>query len=320
MLCKVMKNNGTPDVEASASVPISDQKIPRHRILLADDDIYILELNTGVLIRSGYDVDTAADGVDAWQALKTRRYDLLITDNKMPRMTGLELIKKLRSEEMNLPVILVSGTMPTEELISHSWLQIDATLPKPFTFTELLDTVKKALREADSAVNSAQLFRDCAILDNQISQAEKPANATIRDQTNPSHRILVVDDDNDTRQLSVDVLVGSGYEVEGVKDGAAGWLALQAKNYDLVVTDNKMPNMTGIEMIAKLRTARMAVPIIMATGNLPTHIIEHNPWLKLDAMLQRPFSNEDLLKTVRNVLRGDDESEIGTESHLPKYL
>jgi CheY-like chemotaxis protein len=90
------------------------------------------------------------------------------------------------------------------------------------------------------------------MLDNKILQAEKPAKAPIRDPINPSRRILVVDDDNDTRQLSVDVLAGSGYDVEGVKDGAAGWKALQAdNNYDLIVTDNKMPNMTGIEMIAK---------------------------------------------------------------------
>ena len=178
-------------------------------------------------ISSGYDVDTAADGADAWKALKTHRYDLLITDNKMPRVTGLELIKKLRSEGMTLPVILASVTMPTEELKRHPWLQLDPTLPKPFTSAELLDMVKKVLGAAASVAHSAQLFRDCAMLDNKILQAEKPAKAPIRDPINPSRRILVVDDDNDTRQLSVDVLAGSGYDVEGVKDGAAGWKALR---------------------------------------------------------------------------------------------
>jgi CheY-like chemotaxis protein len=296
------------------------------RILLVDDDPHLLELNAVVLIRSGYNVDTAADGADAWKALHDISYDLLITDNKMPRVTGLELIKKLRSEEMTLPVIplpviLASGTMPTDELKQHPWLQLDATLPKPFTTAELLDMVKKILGATDSVANSAQLFRDCAMQDNQISQTEKPANASIRDQINPSHRILVVDDDNDTRQLSVDVLVSSGYDVEGVKDGAAGWKALQAdNNYDLVVTDNKMPNMTGIEMIAKLRSARMAVPVIMATGDLPLQEFARRPWLKPDAMLQRPFSNDDLLETVRNVLHTDDGNDEGKETLLPKYL
>jgi DNA-binding response OmpR family regulator len=119
----------------------------------------------------------------------------------------------------------------------------------------------------------------------------------------PRHRILVVDDDTDTRQLSADVLTGSGYNIEVAKDGAAGWKALQSGNhYDLVVTDNKMPNMTGIEMIAKLRAAHIAVPIIMATERLPDREFVRKPWLRPDATLQRPFSNDDLLATVKKVL------------------
>jgi len=307
--------------EKDVIAPIQDHANPPPQILLVDDDLHLRQLSAGVLIRSGYNVDTAEDGATAWKALGYVSYDLLITDNKMPRVTGLELIKKLRSEDMTLPVILASGTVPVEELKRHPWLRLDATLPKPFTIAELLDMVKKVLHAADSAANSAQLFRDCAMLDNKILQAEKPAKAPIRDPINPSRRILVVDDDNDTRQLSVDVLAGSGYDVEGVKDGAAGWKALQAdNNYDLIVTDNKMPNMTGIEMIAKLRSARIAVPVIMATGDLPLHEFARKPWLKPDAMLQRPFSNGELLETVRNVLHTDDGNDGGKETLLPKYL
>ena len=132
--------------EKVAVVPIQNHVTPPRRILLVDDDLYARELNAGVLIRSGYKVDTAVDGADAWKALSDASYDLLITDNRMPRVTGLDLIKKLRSEDMTLPVILASGTVPEEELKRHPWLQLDATLPKPFTIAELLDMVKKVLR------------------------------------------------------------------------------------------------------------------------------------------------------------------------------
>jgi CheY-like chemotaxis protein len=121
-------------------------------------------------------------------------------------------------------------------------------------------------------------------------------------QPNPPKHILVVDDDSDTRQLSIDVLAGSGYDVESVKDGAAGWDALQTNDYDLIITDNKMPRMTGVEMIGKLRSANMSVPVIMATRDLPTHEFARRPWLKPDAALERPFSNDDLLETVKKVL------------------
>jgi len=294
----------------------------RHiRILLVDDDFYVRELNAGVLINSGYNVDTAEDGADAWNALNDINYDLLITDNQMPRVTGLELIKKLRSEDMTLPIILVSGTMPTEELKQHPWLQLDAILSKPFSIEELLDTIKKVLCAADDA--SIRVEMDFPVIMKAISEnafAEKSAIASTENQTNPSHRILVVDDDIDTRQLSIDVLTGSGYETEGVKDGAAGWEALQTYDYDLIITDNKMPRMTGVEMIGKLRSAKMAVPVIMATRQLPMHEFAQRPWLKPDAMLQRPFSNDDLLAAVKDVLNKDDGSDSRPETLLPVYL
>jgi DNA-binding response OmpR family regulator len=135
----------TPSEKVSVE-PAQNHANPPHRILLVDDDLYARELNAGVLIRSGYNVDTAQDGADAWKALNDASYDLLITDNRMPRVTGMDLIKKLRSEDMTLPVILASGTVPVEELKRHPWLQLDATLPKPFTIAELLEMVKKVLR------------------------------------------------------------------------------------------------------------------------------------------------------------------------------
>jgi len=156
--------------------------------------------------------------------------------------------------------------------------------------------------------------------DSKITSVEEPALAPVRVHTNSSHRILVVDDDRDIRQFSVDVLADSGYDVEGAKDGAAGWKALQAKNYDLVITDNKMPRMTGIEMIEKLRDAYMTLPVIMATRFLPADEFARKPWLKPDAMLERPFSNDALLAAVKKILHTDDGGEERRETLLPKYL
>ena len=128
-----------------ASAPIQGLTNTPPRILVVEDDPDIRRLNTEVLTDSGYHVEAVEDGVAAWQALNTDGYDLLITDNNMPRVTGLELIKKMRSEDMTLPIILMSGMLPTEELVRHPWLQIQATLLKPYTIAELLVTVEKVL-------------------------------------------------------------------------------------------------------------------------------------------------------------------------------
>jgi DNA-binding response OmpR family regulator len=165
--------------EKIAAAPAQNYANPSHRILLVDDDFYARELHAGALTRFGYKVDTAGDGADAWKALNDADYDLLITDNRMPRVTGLDLIKKLRSEDMTLPVILASGTVPVEELKRHPWLQLDATLSKPFTVGELLDTVKEVLRAADGARDRVEI--DFPAIMQTISQIGlptilKPAN------------------------------------------------------------------------------------------------------------------------------------------------
>jgi len=128
-----------------ASALLARQPNPRQRILVVDDDAMIRQLNTEVLSCHGYLVDTAADGDIAWDAIQENNYDLLVTDHEMPKVTGVELLKKLHAAHLALPAILATGTYPQAELEQHPWLQIDAALLKPYTFDELLITVKNVL-------------------------------------------------------------------------------------------------------------------------------------------------------------------------------
>ncbi len=118
------------------------------RILVADDEPDVRIMNSIVLIHHGYHVDVAEDGAAAWEALANSGYDLLITDNKMPRVSGLELLQKLRAARMALPVIMATGTMPKDEFTQTSWVQPATILLKPYTSSELLGTVAAVLRLA----------------------------------------------------------------------------------------------------------------------------------------------------------------------------
>ena len=119
----------------------------RQRILVVDDDADIRRVNTEVLIYSGYHVDAAPDGAAAWDALQIFKYDLMVTDNHMPKVTGIELIEKLQAAQMALPVIMATGLMPSEELNRHELLQPELILIKPYTYDELLQAVKQVLRD-----------------------------------------------------------------------------------------------------------------------------------------------------------------------------
>jgi DNA-binding response OmpR family regulator len=135
-----------------------------------------------------------------------------------------------------------------------------------------------------------------------ISRAEEANGAILQTPTNYPRRILVVDDDSDLRLLYADVLVRPDYQVDAAEDGAAGWEALRAKRYDLLIIDNDIRELTGIELVKKLRSARMALPVVMATGRLPTCELARNPSLQPAVMLLKPFAVNELLDTVETVL------------------
>jgi DNA-binding response OmpR family regulator len=139
--------------------------------------------------------------------------------------------------------------------------------------------------------------------DNRTSQAGRPAGAPRPGPTKCFHRILVVDDDRDTRRHYGFVLTRPGYLVDVAEDGAAGWEALNANRYHLLITEHEMPKLTGVELIKKLRAARMALPVVMAARRLPIEELAQNPSLQLAATLSKPFRADALLDTVYNVLR-----------------
>ena len=130
------------------------------RVLVADDETSLLRVTVRLLTSTGYDAEGAEDGEAAWTALNREPFDLLITDHCMPRLSGVELLKRLRSARMELPVIMVSGVMPTEELERHPWLRLDDRLIKPYSATDLLRRVAAALNPAPPARELGSLVRN----------------------------------------------------------------------------------------------------------------------------------------------------------------
>jgi DNA-binding response OmpR family regulator len=143
---KIISQTGT-----WASAPPQRQPGLRQRILVVDDDPLIRQLNSEVLIYSGYQVDAADDGAAAWDALLVNDYDLLVTDNDMPKVTGVALLKKVHATRMALPVIMAAGTLPAWEFAKCPWLQPAAVVLKPYTFDELLAKVKEVLQATATA-------------------------------------------------------------------------------------------------------------------------------------------------------------------------
>lgn len=118
----------------------------RSHILYAEDDTALRDFYSETLTRAGYRVTAVADGVCAWHALQSGLFDLLITDNEMPRLTGLDLITTVRLHGIELPIIMASGSA---DMLAGSTqrLRLAARLQKPVDRKDLLKTVAYVLEE-----------------------------------------------------------------------------------------------------------------------------------------------------------------------------
>jgi two-component system, NarL family, sensor histidine kinase EvgS len=157
---------------ASSQPPIP----PSHRphILLADGDSYTRALNARVLTQCGYTVQAVANGADAWKALDDQNYDLLITENEMPEVTGVQLMNHLRSKGIPMPVIMASGTLPAKELKLHPGLRLEAALLKPVPGDALLQTVWHLLQATENSLCGCQ---PVSIKSQQVLRTKAPTGA-----------------------------------------------------------------------------------------------------------------------------------------------
>jgi len=109
-----------------------------------------------VLDDAGYEVSAAADGQQAWESILRDHYDLLLTDNEMPRLAGVALIERIREAGMSLPIIIASGTFPAERVRNNPQLRVAAVLPKPFHIRSLVCTVRNVLQASSGNTGSGQ--------------------------------------------------------------------------------------------------------------------------------------------------------------------
>jgi DNA-binding response OmpR family regulator len=122
------------------------------RILVIEDDDKIASFIVNGLKQAGFATDRSANGEDGLHRAGTGHYDAAVVDLMLPQLDGLSLIEKLRRQEINTPVIILSAKRSVDDRVRGLQAGGDDYMVKPFAFSELLARVQALLRRATGSV------------------------------------------------------------------------------------------------------------------------------------------------------------------------
>lgn len=152
--------------------------ISRERVLVVDDAREIREfLKEYILDPGGYEVLTASDGLEGLQLAFSERPDLLIVDFQMPNMSGLELLRRLRLREIEIPSILITAHGSEQLAIKALRLGVRDYVIKPFVVEEMQEAIERALREHRLSVEREQLIEQLKSGNDRLRQRAQELNA-----------------------------------------------------------------------------------------------------------------------------------------------
>jgi two-component system, OmpR family, response regulator len=121
------------------------------RILIAEDDRIIADGLCRSLRQNGFAVDSASNGMDAETALMTNHYDLLILDLGLPRLSGLEVLRRMRARDNKTPVLILTALDGTNDRVKGLDLGADDYMGKPFDLAELEARVRALTRRSNGS-------------------------------------------------------------------------------------------------------------------------------------------------------------------------
>lgn len=120
----------------------------QHSILVVDDELLIRDLLYDFFTDQGWDISVAESGEKALDILRSRKFDLVLTDLKMPAMDGLTLTTEVRENYPELPVVIMTGYPSVDSAVSALRQKVADYIIKPFNINQLYKVLEEKIKES----------------------------------------------------------------------------------------------------------------------------------------------------------------------------
>ncbi|HOE16010.1 MAG TPA: response regulator transcription factor [Syntrophorhabdaceae bacterium] len=150
------------------------------KVLLVEDESKVAHFISKGLEEEGYSVDVAQDGKKGLDLVSASAYDIVLLDLMIPEIDGLELLKRMRTSGIDLPVLIITAKSSKEDVVKGLDTGSDDYLTKPFSFDELLARIRALLRRSRKTEQLLLEYRDITLnpYTRRLNIASKEAELT----------------------------------------------------------------------------------------------------------------------------------------------
>ncbi len=218
-------------------------------ILCVDDNLAVLDLLQEFFTGQGFEVLTAMNGLEALLHVSRHRPRAILLDLEMPRLGGLDAVRRIKRLDPEVVVILISGRPDLLETVKAEKVNVDGVFTKPLDLAQILENLARA------GIATAKTLPEGG-----AGQFPREARPSIR------KRILVVDDEPEVREVLVEYLRGKGFEVLPAGAGEEALRRFVGYHPHIVLLDIQMPGLSGVETLRRIKALRQETCVIMVSG------------------------------------------------------
>ena len=255
-------------------------------ILVVEDDPSVRELLNLLFRNEGYRTAAAGDGKQALALARATRPDLVVADYRLPNgLTGLQVIASVREAvSREIPAVILTGDVSTDtmrEIARRGCVQRN----KPVKAEELTHLIQFLLTQS----------RHPKVQARSLPQAESKREL-------PQGTIFVIDDEGAVREAMRGLLQEEGWAVEVYSSGEAFLEAYRPGRDGCLVVDARMPRMSGLELLERLKSAGGGPPTIMITGHADVRLAVRAMKAGAIAFLEKPVQYDELVVNIERAL------------------